>query len=191
MIAPILQLGIANSIQLRPTAFFVSGPRRLKKDRNAISQNIGAKECPMNIESILAVKGREVRTIRPEATVAEAVRRMRAETVGSLVVSDDDVRIHGIVSDRGIMNAIADRGVAAMNERIGNMMTKEVFTCSPEDRVSAIMGLMTQRRIRHIPVVDSQGQLCGIISIGDVVKHRLDEIQREADALREYISGTA
>jgi CBS domain-containing protein len=145
----------------------------------------------MNIESILAVKGREVRTIRSEATVAEAVRRMRAETVGSLVVSDDDLRIHGIVSDRGIMNAIADRGVAAMNERIGDMMTKEVFTCLPEDRVSAIMGLMTQRRIRHIPVVDRQGQLCGIISIGDVVKHRLDEIQREADALREYISGTA
>lgn len=143
----------------------------------------------MNIESILAVKGRDVRTIRPEAAVAEAVRRMRAETVGALVVSGDDVRIHGIISERGIMNAIADRGVAAMNERVGDMMTKEVFTCFPEDRVSAIMGLMTQRRIRHIPVVDRQGALCGIISIGDVVKHRLDEIQREADALREYISG--
>jgi CBS domain-containing protein len=145
----------------------------------------------MIIESILAVKGREVRTIRAEATVAEAVRRMRAETVGALVVSDDDVQIRGIVSDRGIMNAIADRGVAVLNERIGDMMTREVFTCVPEDHVSAIMGLMTQRRIRHIPVVDTQGQLCGIISIGDVVKHRLDEIQREADALREYISGSA
>ncbi len=144
----------------------------------------------MIIELILAVKGREVRTIRSEATVADALRRMRAETVGALVVSDDDVRIHGIVSERGIMNAIADRGVAALNERIGDMMTKEVFTCFPEDHVSAIMGLMTQRRIRHIPVVDMQGQLCGIISIGDVVKHRLDEIQREADALREYISGS-
>lgn len=143
----------------------------------------------MDIESILAIKGREVRTILPGATVAEAVQRMRAEVVGALVVSEDDVRIHGIVSDRGVMNAIADRGVAAMNERVGDMMTKEVFTCSPEDRVSAIMAMMTQRRIRHIPVVDKDGWLCGIISIGDVVKHRLDEIQREADALREYISG--
>jgi CBS domain-containing protein len=144
----------------------------------------------MDIESILAVKGRAVRTIRPEVTIAQAVRRMRDEAVGALVVSDDDVRIHGIVSERGIMNAMADRGVAAMNERVGDMMTKEVFTCCPEDRVSAIMAAMTQRRIRHIPVVDRQGWLCGIISIGDVVKFRLDEIQREADALREYISGT-
>jgi CBS domain-containing protein len=144
----------------------------------------------MDIESILAAKGREVRTIRPEATVAEAVRRMRDEAVGALVVSDDDVRIHGIVSDRGIMHAMADRGVAVMNEHIGNMMTKEVFTCFPEAHVSAIMAAMTQRRIRHIPVVDRQGRLCGIISIGDVVKYRLDEIQREADAMREYISGT-
>lgn len=145
----------------------------------------------MDIESILAVKGRAVRTILPEATVAEAVRRMRAEAVSALVVSDDDVRIHGIVSDRGIMNAIADRGVAVMNDRVGDMMTKEVFTCFPEDRVSTIMGAMTQRRIRHIPVVDKQGGLCGIISIGDVVKYRLDEIQREADALREYITGAS
>lgn len=144
----------------------------------------------MEIDSILAVKGRSVRTILPDTTVAEAVRLMRAEAISALVVSDDDVRIHGIVSDRGIMNAIADRGVAVMNERVGDMMTKEVFTCLPEDRVSTIMGTMTQRRIRHIPVVDRQGCLCGIISIGDVVKHRLDEIEREADALREYISGT-
>jgi CBS domain-containing protein len=144
----------------------------------------------MDIESILAGKGREVRTIRPEATIAEAVRRMRDEAIGALVVSDDGTQIRGIISDRGIMHAIADHGVAVMNERIGSVMTKEVFTCLSDDRVSAIMAAMTERRIRHIPVVDRHGRLCGIVSIGDVVKHRLDEIQREADAMREYISGT-
>jgi CBS domain-containing protein len=144
----------------------------------------------MNIESILAGKGRAVSTIRPDATIAEAVRRMREERIGALVVSEDGRRIAGIISDRGIMNTIADRGVEVMNERVPSAMTAEVFTCAPEDHVSTIMAAMTNRRIRHIPVVDKEGLLCGIISIGDVVKHRMDEIQGEADAMREYISGT-
>jgi CBS domain-containing protein len=144
----------------------------------------------MDIESILARKGREVRTIRPEATIAEAVRRMRGEAVGALVVSDDGTRIHGIISERGIMHAIADRGVEVMNERIGSVMTAQVFTCFPHDSVSMIMAVMTERRIRHIPVVNEHGRLCGIISIGDVVNHRLDEIEHEADAMRAYISDT-
>ena len=88
------------------------------------------------------------------------------------------------------MNAIADHGVDVVNERVHSVMTKEVFTCVSRDRVSAIMAAMTIRRIRHIPVVENNGRLCGIVSIGDVVKHQLDEIQREADAMREYISGT-
>ena len=145
----------------------------------------------MDIESILAGKGREVRTIMPDATIAEAVARMREEWIGALVVSEDGARIAGIISDRGIMNAIADHGVDVVNERVHSVMTKEVFTCVPQDRVSAIMAAMTIRRIRHIPVVEKKnGQLCGIVSIGDVVKHQLDEIQREADAMRDYISGT-
>ena len=144
----------------------------------------------MDIESILAGKGRDVRTIMPDGTIAEAVDRMRKEWIGALVVSEDGARIAGIISDRGIMNAIADHGVDVMNERVHSVMTKEVFTCVSRDRVSAIMAAMTIRRIRHIPVVEKNGGLCGIVSIGDVVKHQLDEIQREADAMREYISGT-
>lgn len=144
----------------------------------------------MDIESILAGKGRVVRTIRPEVTVAEAARRMRHEAVGALVVSDDGARIRGIISERGIMHAIADRGVAVMSERVDKVMTREVFTCIPADPVSAIMAMMTERRIRHIPVVDDRGRLCGIVSIGDVVKNRLDEIQEEAEAMREYITNT-
>jgi CBS domain-containing protein len=143
----------------------------------------------MIIESILTSKGREVRTIEPDAAVAETLRRMRQERIGALVVSDDQTSIAGIISERGIMDALADRGVAVLGERVGSVMTGKVFTCSRQDRVSAVMALMTNQRIRHVPVVEHDGRLCGIVSIGDVVKHRLDEIRGEAEAMREYISG--
>jgi CBS domain-containing protein len=143
----------------------------------------------MIIESILTSKGREVRTIEPDAAVAETLRRMRQERIGAVVVSDDQTSIAGIISERGIMDALADRGVAVLGERVGNVMTGKVFTCSRQDRVSAVMALMTNQRIRHVPVVEHDGRLCGIVSIGDVVKHRLDEIRGEAEAMREYISG--
>jgi CBS domain-containing protein len=143
----------------------------------------------MIIESILTSKGREVRTIEPDAAVAETLRRMRQERIGAVVVSDDQTSNAGINSERGIMDALADRGVAVLGERVGSVMTGKVFTCSRQDRVSAVMALMTNQRIRHVPVVEHDGRLCGIVSIGDVVKHRLDEIRGEAEAMREYISG--
>ena len=141
----------------------------------------------MNVEHILASKGREVCTITPEATVSDALHRMRDEKVGALVVSADGARIAGIVSDRGIMWALADHGTEVLGESVRSVMTEKVLTCSRDDQVSAIMALMTDRRIRHVPVVEKDGRLCGMISIGDVVKHRLDEIEGEADALREYV----
>jgi CBS domain-containing protein len=141
----------------------------------------------VNIESILAGKGREVRTIRPDAPVDEAVQRMRHERVGSLVVSEDGTTVAGIISDRGIMNALADQGVEVLRRFVQDVMTREVFTCSRGDSVGAIMAAMTERRIRHIPVVGEDGRLGGIVSIGDVVKSRLDEIEREAEEMREYI----
>jgi CBS domain-containing protein len=143
----------------------------------------------MIIESILTSKGREVRTIELDAAVAETLRRMRQERIGAVVGSDDQTSIAGIISERGIMDALADRGVAVLGERVGSVMTGKVFTCSRQDRVSAVMALMTNKRIRHVPVVEHDGRLCGIVSIGDVVKHRLDEIRGEAEAMREYISG--
>jgi CBS domain-containing protein len=145
----------------------------------------------MDIEAILSVKGRAVSTIRPEVTVGEAMRRMRQERIGALVISEDDRRILGIISDRGILHAITERGVGVLEERIDVIMAREVFTCSPRDRVGSIMRLMTDRRIRHVPVIDAGGELYGLISIGDVVKHRLDEVQREAEAMRDYIAGVA
>jgi CBS domain-containing protein len=143
----------------------------------------------MNVETILAAKGREVSTVAPDATVGEALRRMRDERVGALVVLADGSTVAGIVSDRDVLYAIADRGAAALDEKVGDVMTTKVFTCSAGDRVGAIMATMTSRRIRHIPVVGADGRLGGIVSIGDVVKHHLDEIRGEADAMREYIAG--
>jgi CBS domain-containing protein len=143
----------------------------------------------MNVEHILARKGREVKTIRPNVSVAEALRRLRAEGIGSLVVSENGTNLAGILSDRDILNAIADHGIDVLGESVRGVMTERVFTCSRDDRVSALMALMTDRRIRHVPVVEKDGRLCGMISIGDVVKQRLDDIQGEADALREYVTG--
>src|SRR3954447_1120429 len=141
----------------------------------------------MNVEHILASKGREVSTVEPNASLEDALQRLRAERIGALVVSANGADLVGILSDRDILNAIADHGTAALGESVGSAMTAKVFTCSRDDRVSAIMALMTDRRIRHVPVVEEDGRLCGMVSIGDVVKHRLDEIEGEADALREYV----
>ena len=143
----------------------------------------------MNVDGILASKGRGVRTIKPEATVGDAIRRLCSERVGALVVSADGSRIQGIISDRGITCAIAEHGIEVMKSPVRSIMTEKVITCTLGDTVSSLMGVMTDRRIRHIPVVDQEGLLTGIISIGDVVKNRLDEIQGEADAMREYIAG--
>jgi CBS domain-containing protein len=142
----------------------------------------------MNVEHILARKGREVRTIAPDASLGDALRRLRAERIGALIVSTDGARIEGILSDRDILYAIADHGTAVLGESVGGAMTAKVLTCSRDGRVSRIMALMTDRRIRHVPVVDEDGRLCGMVSIGDVVKQRLDEIETEANALREYVT---
>jgi len=142
----------------------------------------------VNVEHILASKGREVRTIRPDASIEEALHRLRTERIGSLVVSGNGTDLVGILSDRDILDAIADHGTDVLGGSVGGVMTKKVFTCSRDDRVSAIMALMTDRRIRHVPVVEKDGRLCGMISIGDVVKQRLEEIESEANALREYVT---
>jgi CBS domain-containing protein len=141
----------------------------------------------MHIELILARKGRDVRTIEPTVTVSEALRRMRAERIGALVVLEDGARIVGILTDRRILNAIADQGPAMLEVPVTEVMTREVVTCSRRERVDSVMALMTERRIRYVPVMEEGGRLCGIVSIGDAVKHRLEEMRHEVDALREHI----
>lgn len=153
------------------------GPARRKR----------ARDTRCTWETILARKGREVRTVHPDTTLWEAVRRLRGERIGALVVSADGARVAGILTDRRAMNALADHGVGALERRVEEVMTKEVFTCAPRDRVAAVMGLMTERRVRYMPVVGEDGRLRGIVSLGDAVKHRLEEMRHEVEALREHI----
>ena len=124
------------------------------------------------------------------ASSQKIVNLRRDPRVSALVVSEDGANIDGIVSDRGLLSVFVERGPDVLGCPLDEIMTRKVCTCSPGDSVGAIMSLMTERRIRHVPVVDQDGRLCGIVSIGDVVKHHVDEIQREAADLREYISGT-
>jgi CBS domain-containing protein len=147
-------------------------------------------EASMNVEMILAQKGRAVHTIAPGAPLEEAIRQLRDKRVSALVVSEDAVHIAGILSDRDVVRVLAERGAAVLQESVGAVMTREVLTCGPPDTVAQLMHLMTEKRIRHIPVVDGEGTLIGLVSIGDVVKNRVDEIQMEADAMRHYIAGS-
>jgi CBS domain-containing protein len=142
----------------------------------------------MKVRDILAHKGSAVVTVRPDTTVATAIHRLMLERIGALVVSDDGVRVLGIVSERDIVRVVAERGADALapDLTVEAMMTRNVLTCGLEDSVKDLMTTMTQRRIRHLPVVEN-GRLVGIVSIGDVVKNRLEEVELEANVLREYI----
>ena len=141
----------------------------------------------MNVEVILKAKGRSVVTVAPDATVAEAVGLLRARGIGALVVSPDGAAMAGILSERDIVHALAERGVTLLELPVAALMTRHVFTCKPGDSIAELMAEMTQHRIRHLPVVEN-GRLVGIVSIGDVVKNRLDEVEDEASSLRQFIT---
>jgi CBS domain-containing protein len=141
----------------------------------------------MNVETILRNKGNWVATIRPDATIADAVNMLHRERIGAIVVSDDGNSVDGILSERDVVNALADAGGALLARRVDDIMTRNVITCEPGDTVGELMAEMTSRRIRHFPVV-TDGRLCGIVSIGDLVKNRLDEVEFEAQSLRSFIA---
>ena len=178
--------GAADALLSRARCRIAQGTRFVRGDGPKIVRR-GRGEHLMYVETILARKGWEVRTVGLDTTVSEAMRRMREGRIGALVVSTDGMRIAGILTDRRVMNAIVDRGIGVLDARIEEVMTKEVFTCSPRDRVAAVMGLMTERRIRYMPVVGEDGRLCGIVSTGDAVKYRLEEMRHEVEALQEHI----
>ena len=143
----------------------------------------------MNVETILRNKGNWVATIRPDATVADAVDILNKERIGAIVVSEGGTGVDGILSERDIVIALARHREDLLGRSVGEIMTRAVITCDPEDSVGALMAEMTNRRIRHFPVV-ANGKLCGIVSIGDLVKSRLDEVEFEANSLRSFIVGT-
>jgi CBS domain-containing protein len=142
------------------------------------------------IEHILYAKGRDVATIGPDASVAEAVALLREHNVGALVVVDAESRIAGILSERDVVRALAEEtvGHTSIPERqVSDLMTRDVATCGSRSTVNDLMRIMTDRRIRHVPVVDDD-VLNGIVSIGDVVKSRIEELETEAGTLHDYLS---
>jgi CBS domain-containing protein len=141
----------------------------------------------VRIQSILAQKGSFVASVPPDATVFDASRVLQQHGVGALLVSGDGTSFEGILSERDIARSIADHGERALGLAVRDLMTSEVRTCHPSATVDQLMAVMTEHRVRHIPVVDDEGALAGIISIGDVVKHRVGELEQETQTLHEYI----
>jgi len=144
----------------------------------------------MNVDAILKVKGDTVVTIGPTATLAEAVEALCRHRIGALVVSANGTEPQGILSERDVVQALGNSGASLLQRRVEEIMTKAVVTCAPQDRVADLMALMTERRIRHLPVLRN-GKLAGLVSIGDVVKNRLDEIELETTSLKAYVAGAA
>ena len=143
----------------------------------------------MLVGQILEAKGRKIVSTRPDATIAEVAGLLRRERIGAVVVTEAGA-LCGIISERDLARGLADHGVELLEMKVGQLMTREVVTCTPEDGLDHLMQSMTEGRFRHLPVL-RDGEMIGIISIGDVVKHRLSELEAETHQLQDYIAGTA
>ena len=141
----------------------------------------------MTVARILAQKGRTVVTVQPHRTLAEAAALLAEKGIGALVVSDAGSTVLGILSERDIIRAVARGGAAALESPVSRHMTGRVVSCTRGTAIEEIMELMTDGRFRHVPVVED-GLLVGLVSIGDVVKHRIASVEAEQQALREYIA---
>jgi CBS domain-containing protein len=146
----------------------------------------GHREATMNVSTILSTKGSTVITIEPTATLDSAVRLLAERRIGALVVLGPERRVIGILSERDIVRAVAELGADALTQPLSQVMTRKVQTCSQSDTIGDLMEQMTIGKFRHLPVIEDD-RLIGIVSIGDVVKERLHEIEREAAELRDYI----
>ncbi len=141
----------------------------------------------MHVHSVLKVKGNAVATIAPEASLGEATASLRDHGVGALVVSRDGRTIDGIISERDVVRALAAHGASTLGQAVSSAMSTSVSTCRGDDTIDQMMAMMTERRIRHLPVVGESGHLAGIISIGDVVKARVGQLEQENNQLHDYI----
>lgn len=143
----------------------------------------------MKVEAILKVKGRQVETIKPDERMAMAVHRLATLHIGALVVTRDGGRVEGIVAEREVVRGLSKHGAALLDMPVSALMSKGGPVCSPDDLIQQVMAQMTRTRNRHVPVVEA-GQLAGMVSLGDVVKHRLEEMEMEAAIRRDtYIAG--
>ena len=138
----------------------------------------------MKVASILKVKGASVVTTPPRTSIATSARLLRDKHIGALIVSEDGVEVLGIITERDVVHGLADRGPALLELPVSLVMTRAPVTCTPDDDIQTVMSRMTRLRVRHLPVV-VDGRLQGVVSIGDVVKHRLDEVEMETNVLRD------
>ncbi len=141
----------------------------------------------MSVARILAAKGRDVATILPHRTLSEAARLLAEKRIGAIIVTGAAGEVLGILSERDIVRVVGLQGGEALSDAVSKHMTAKVVTCSPGMKLNQLMDTMTTGRFRHLPVLDD-GRLSGIISIGDVVKHRVAEIEADSQAMRDYIS---
>lgn len=144
---------------------------------------------PIAIAEVLEAKGREVHTTRPGTRLSDAVAALDQHRIGALVVVDGPGEVVGVLSERDVVHRLAAEGPAVLDRPVEDVMTAPVTTCAPTATIEELMVVMTERRFRHLPVV-VDGQLVGIVSIGDVVKRRLDELRETADHLADYVTGS-
>ena len=142
----------------------------------------------MNISSILANKGNNVITADPDSPLGSISKTLADNRIGAIVVLDGGEKVCGIVSERDIVRQIASGGASALDQPVSTCMTRKVISCDGQSTVDEVMGIMTRHKFRHIPVIEG-GKLVGIISIGDVVKHKIEQAEREAAELKQYIAG--
>jgi CBS domain-containing protein len=145
------------------------------------------REAVMTVKAILDKKGRDVVTISPQSRMSDAVRALAEHRIGAIVVTEGDDRIAGILSERDIVRLISEKGPEGLGLPVSVAMTSKVRSCNEASTVHQVMELMTNGRFRHLPV-EREGRLAGIISIGDVVKQRIEDVEREADEIRTYIA---
>ncbi|MCC0006798.1 MAG: CBS domain-containing protein [Hyphomicrobiaceae bacterium] len=141
----------------------------------------------MNVASILKVKGKSVATARSDDTVQDVAQKLASRKIGAIVIVGDGGHVVGIISERDIIRVIAEQGAGGLGKLVGDVMTKNVMTCSQASTLDQMMSVMTQGRFRHVPVIED-GALVGIISIGDVVKHHIAEVEMEVTAMRDYLA---
>lgn len=141
----------------------------------------------MLVSGLLAVKGKDVVTVPPGRSTSEVVALLAHRRIGAVVVSSDGRHIDGVLSERDIVRALAERGAGVLDQPASALMTSSVFTCEPSTTVEQLMSLMTERRVRHIPVL-TDGVLDGLVSIGDVVRDRIADLETESQVLHDYIA---
>jgi CBS domain-containing protein len=142
----------------------------------------------MTVARILAGKGRDIVTMQPHSTIRDVVDVLAAKRIGALIIADAAGKMHGILSERDVVRALARHGADALEDPVSNYMTSNVVTATDDESVHAVVTKMSNGRFRHVPVVDQGGFLAGIVSVGDAIKYRLAQIEQEHSALKEYIA---